>query len=85
VPHAGDQARQAQGVARTGVGLHIPPAQVTVEVLAAGLAALLPDLSPYRAQAATLQAEFAALGGVPAAADILETFVAAANVTDARR
>lgn len=83
VPHAGDQARQAQGVARTGVGLHIPPAQVTVDLLATGLAALLPDLSTYRAQATALQAEFAGLGGVPAAADILETFVASVGATDA--
>jgi UDP:flavonoid glycosyltransferase YjiC (YdhE family) len=73
VPHAGDQMRQAQGVTRTGVGLAIKPKAVSVPVLVDALAALLPDLSPYRSQAQTLQEEFAALGGVPAAADYLLT------------
>lgn len=73
VPHAADQIHQAQGVIRTGVGVHLPPKEVTVERLTAALAAILPDLSPHRAQAALLQAEMAALGGVATAADWLET------------
>lgn len=73
VPHAADQIHQAQGIARTGVGIHLPPKEVTVERLTAALAAILPDLSPYRIQAALLQGEMAALGGVAAAAQLLET------------
>ncbi|MEZ4555281.1 MAG: hypothetical protein R2851_10965 [Caldilineaceae bacterium] len=72
VPHAADQQRQAQGVARTEVGFHIAPAQATVDNLTQALAQLLPDRSPYRAQARQLQHEFAALGGVPRAAALLE-------------
>ncbi len=72
VPHAGDQARQAQGVTRCGVGIALPPKQVTVDRLEDALAQTLPDRSPLRAQARQLQAEFDALGGVPAAADRLE-------------
>jgi UDP:flavonoid glycosyltransferase YjiC (YdhE family) len=73
VPHAADQMHQAQGIARTGVGIHLSPKEVTVERLTAVLAAILPDLSPYRAQAALLQGEMAALGGVATAANWLET------------
>lgn len=72
VPHAADQIHQAQGVVRSGVGLHIPPKQVTVDSLRIALARLLPDLSPMRANAQALQQEFAELGGVPQAANILE-------------
>ncbi|GIV69676.1 glycosyltransferase [Caldilinea sp.] len=72
VPHAGEQLHQARGVARTGVGLHLPPEEATVERLTAALAALLPDLSPYRARAAALREEFARLGGPPAAAQMVE-------------
>ncbi|MCC6167201.1 MAG: hypothetical protein IT329_08250, partial [Caldilineaceae bacterium] len=76
VPHAADQMRQAQGVARCQVGLAIPPKEVTVDRLVAALAQALPDRSPLRVYAQTLQAEFDALGGVPAAADRLERFTA---------
>ena len=72
VPHAADQVRQAQGVLRSGVGLHLPPKQVTIPRLMDALAHLLPDRAPARAQASALQAEFHALGGVPAAADRVE-------------
>jgi UDP:flavonoid glycosyltransferase YjiC (YdhE family) len=72
VPHAADQSRQARGVARTGIGLHIPPRNATIDALVSGLSAVLPDLSVYRKRAAALQAEFHALGGIPAAADLLE-------------
>ncbi len=72
VPHAADQARQAQGVVRTGVGLAFRPREVTVARLAQALAALLPDTSPFRERARRLQEEFAALGGVPRAATLLE-------------
>lgn len=72
VPHAADQFHQAQGVVRSGVGLHMAARQVTVEGLAEALAQLLPDQAPIRAEAATLRDEFAALGGIKAAADRLE-------------
>lgn len=76
VPHAGDQLHQARGVVRTGVGLHLPPGEASVERLTAALAALLPDLSPYRAHAAALREEFTRLGGPPAAAEMVERLLA---------
>lgn len=72
VPHAGDQRRQAQGVARTGIGFHIAPHQATVANLTAGLAEILPDRSVQRTQARRLAAEFQALGGPPVAARTVE-------------
>ena len=75
VPHAADQVRQAQGVMRSRVGLHVPPKQVTIPVLVDALAQALPDLSPLRAAALELQAEFHALGGVPAAADRIDALL----------
>jgi rhamnosyltransferase subunit B len=74
VPHAADQARQAQGVLRCQVGLVLPPKEVTVERLTVALAQTLPDRAPLRVHAQTLQAEFDALGGIPTAADTLESF-----------
>jgi hypothetical protein len=72
VPHAADQMRQAQGVMRSHVGYYLPPKEVTIPRLVEMLAQLLPDRSPLRANAVALQAEFHALGGVPAAADQIE-------------
>jgi MGT family glycosyltransferase len=71
VPHAADQSRQAEGVARSGVGYRIPPKQVTIPLLVRALQAMLPNNSAIRQNARALQAEFAALGGVPKAADLL--------------
>jgi UDP:flavonoid glycosyltransferase YjiC (YdhE family) len=75
VPHAADQMRQAQGVVRSGVGRALPPKEVTAARLADALAEALPDRSPLRARAQTLQAEFDALGGPPAAAQDLVTLL----------
>jgi UDP:flavonoid glycosyltransferase YjiC (YdhE family) len=72
VPHAAEQMHQAQGVIRSGVGLHLPAKEVTIERLTAALAQALPDLSTLRAAAQGLQAEFAQLGGVPRAAQLVE-------------
>lgn len=72
VPHAADQQRQANGVLRSGVGLAYAPKDVTIDRLEAALAAVLPDLSNYRAAAGELRNEFAALGGIPAAAAAVE-------------
>ncbi len=71
VPHAADQGHQAQGVARTGIGTALAAKETTIPRLVNALAQLLPDLSPYRVRAQQLQAEFAALGGVTAAATLL--------------
>lgn len=73
VPHAADQGRQAYAAQQCGVGIHLPAKQVTLPRLEAALATVLPDRSPLRMAATALQAEFHALGGVPAAADWLET------------
>lgn len=78
VPHAADQVHQAYGVVRSGVGLHIPAKEVTVERLINALAQLLPDLSKSRANAQRLRDEFAALGGVAAAAMMLSDVVRSA-------
>jgi len=75
VPHAGDQRRQAQGIQRTKAGIAMLPKDVTLDDLSQSLARLLPDLSPMRANAQALQAEFATLGGVDRAADLLEHLV----------
>ena len=77
VPHAADQMRQAQGIMRSGVGHYLPAKEVTIPRLVSALADALPDRSPMRANAVALQAEFDALGGVPAAADHIEAFARA--------
>jgi UDP:flavonoid glycosyltransferase YjiC (YdhE family) len=73
VPHAGDQGFQARAIARCAAGLHIPAREVTVDRFSHALALLLPDRSTYRASANWLRDEFAALGGIPRSADLLET------------
>ncbi len=72
VPHAADQMHQAQGVVRSGVGYHEAAPSATVQSLTAKLAQLLPDLGAARSRATALREEFAALGGVATAADLLE-------------
>ena len=71
VPKAADQARQASGVARSGVGYHIPPRQLTVALAVKALQNILADAAPARLNAANLQKEFASLGGIPKAAQLL--------------
>ena len=71
VPKAADQARQASGIARSGVGYHIPPRQLTVPLATEALQKILADDAPARLNAANLQKEFASLGGIPKAAQIL--------------
>jgi UDP:flavonoid glycosyltransferase YjiC (YdhE family) len=68
VPHAADQAYQATGVTNTAVGIAIPAKSATLDTLERSLTAVLPDLSTYRNNARRLKDEFAALGGVKAAA-----------------
>ena len=81
VPHAGDQLQQALSVARTGIGLHMPPRAVTTQTLAEALADLLPATSAPRLQANRLRAEFAAGGGTSLAADLLEEQAVATQPT----
>ena len=71
VPHAADQAHQAQGIVRSGVGIYLPAKEVTIERLVQALAQLLPDLSKYRVNAQALRDEFASLGGIKRAATLL--------------
>lgn len=71
VPHAADQGHQAQGIMRSGIGIHLPAKETTIPRLVNALAQILPDRSPYRANAEKLRAEFATLGGVPVAAQWL--------------
>ncbi|MBP7963560.1 MAG: glycosyltransferase family 1 protein [Caldilineaceae bacterium] len=71
VPHAADQGRQAEGVARTGVGVRLHPRQVVPDNLAKILQAMLPSDAPFRVNARRLQHEFAELGGVAKAAGLL--------------
>jgi hypothetical protein len=68
VPHAAEQMHQAQGVVRSGVGLHLPAKEATIERLVGALAQVLPDLAEVRTKAQALRDEFAALGGVSQAA-----------------
>ena len=71
VPKAADQARQAVGVSRSGVGYHIPPRQLSVPLAVDALQRILADDAPARLNAVSLQKEFAALGGIPRAAQLL--------------
>ncbi len=71
VPKAADQARQASGVTRSGVGYHIPPHLFTVPLAVEALRKILPDDAPARLNAVSLQEEFASLGGIPKAAQLL--------------
>lgn len=75
VPHAADQMHQAQGIVRSGAGLHLAAKDATPEALVDGLAQLLPDLSPLRIGAQALRDEFAQLGGIAMAADLLERVI----------
>lgn len=85
VPHAADQMRQAQGVARTGIGYGLLPKQTTVDALTTLLAQILPDRSPARAAAQRLQTAFAALGGISTGADALESVAGAIQDPDPHR
>ena len=75
VPHAADQMHQAQGVMRGRAGIYVAAKEATVEALVNALAQVLPDLAAVRQGATALQAEFATLGGVVKAADLLEALV----------
>ncbi len=75
VPKAGDQGRQAEGVVRSGVGYCILPKQLTISLLATALKTILPSTSPVRQNAACLQEEFASLGGISKAAQLVESVV----------
>lgn len=75
VPHAADQMHQAQGVVRSGIGLHVAAKEATVERITVALAQQLPDLSVWRTNAETLRDEFTSLGGVGRAADLLANVV----------
>jgi|GEM_PF-206308 len=72
VPHAADQMHQAHGVARSEVGVAIRPQNVTISALAQVLDEMFVASSDFQRNAQRLQAEFAQLGGIKRAADLLE-------------
>lgn len=72
VPHAADQFHQAQGIVRSGVGYYLAAKETTVEKLVAALTQTLPAQAAPRQNAEALRAEFATLGGVERAADLME-------------
>lgn len=75
VPHAADQIHQAQGMVRTGAGMHLRAKEVTIPRLVQALQAMLPADADIRLRALALRAELAALGGIARAADLLERVV----------
>lgn len=78
VPHAADQMHQAHGVTRCGVGAGVRPRDVTIDGLAHLLEEMLSADSHYQRAAQRLQGEFAQLGGIARAADLLESVLRAA-------
>ena len=75
VPKAGDQGRQAEGVVHSGVGYCILPKQLTISLLVTALKTILPSSSLVRQNATSLQEEFASLGGISKAAQLVESVV----------
>lgn len=75
VPHAADQMHQVHGASRSGVGVGIRPQHVTIDGLAQILEEMLVEESRFQTNAHNIQAEFAKLGGVQRAADLLETLI----------
>ncbi|MEZ4834867.1 MAG: glycosyltransferase [Caldilineaceae bacterium] len=74
VPHAADQSRQAEGLAQRRRLPH-PPREMTIPLLVQSLKNMLPHDSAIRRNARSLREEFAALGGVPRAAEVLVSLV----------
>lgn len=74
VPHAADQRGNARRVAQARVGLDLTALDVRKGALASGVRALLND-EGVQAQARQLAADFAAPGGPPRAAELVEGVV----------
>jgi len=70
VPHAADQFMQARRATLTGVGLSLRAQEATPSRIAEALTRLLQE-PHFRERATSLQAEFAALGGIPRAAELI--------------
>ncbi len=70
VPHGGDQGLQARRAEANGVGIHVPSAQANMGRLRQALETVLFDPG-FRIRASNLAVEFAQLGGVMRAADLL--------------
>jgi zeaxanthin glucosyltransferase len=73
IPLVHDQPAIAARLSRTGAGIIIPPARLTVSRLRASILSLLPDGSEFRGNARRLQAAIRISGGVERAADIAES------------
>lgn len=71
VPEAVDQFLHARAVLASGVGLSLRRDQLTAETVATALERVLTQ-ERFRAAARRLRDQFAGLGGVPRAADLLE-------------
>jgi UDP:flavonoid glycosyltransferase YjiC (YdhE family) len=71
VPHAADQRGNARRIAQASVGLNLSAHEVRHGALVEAAKALLNDPS-LQANADQVAAQFTALGGVEAAADVLE-------------
>lgn len=67
VPHAGDQSLQALRAEASGVGLMIRPKEATLDALQHAVETVARDPG-FRIRARSLTAEFAAMGGMTAAA-----------------
>ncbi|MEJ7597247.1 MAG: nucleotide disphospho-sugar-binding domain-containing protein [Kofleriaceae bacterium] len=71
IPLGLEQDLQRMFVERAGVGIGIPPDQVTAESCRDALARLLPEASPYRARAHEVRRSFAANDGARRAAELI--------------
>jgi len=78
VPQMFEQEVTAERVAELGLGVHLSPADVTPDALAAAVATVLDD-PRYRERVAVLGADARAAGGAVAAADLLEKAVSEAG------
>ena len=81
IPLAHDQPAIAARLARTGAGLVIPPASLTVPRLRQALELVLPESSQYRAQALRLKAASSKAGGVDRAVELAEHLLPGAGKT----
>nr|WP_083751942.1 nucleotide disphospho-sugar-binding domain-containing protein [Saccharothrix sp. ALI-22-I] len=72
VPAIGEQTMNAMHLVDLGVGRHIPRDEVTVEGLRTAVLELADDLGVAE-RPAVIKAEIRAAGGIPAAADVIES------------
>jgi MGT family glycosyltransferase len=81
VPQAADQFENAARLAELGLGVHLPPAEVAADRLRAAVQRVSADAA-MADRLAQLQREIRAQGGSPAAADLIERQLRAADQND---